>query len=333
MWRLTKFLFLAALLWSLWWWIGKEGLEDGLAAWLDARRAEGWVAEAGAFAVTGYPGRFEARIAGLELADPETGLAWTAPGFRFRSPAWDPTDFTAFWPPEQVVATPGERIRVTARGLSARLALMPGPALTLRAAEAEAEMLALDSSLGWEARLDSARLTAARSPDGENALDLRFDAAALEPSAPMLARIDPAGRLPRRIDLLSLDATFGFDAPWDRYAVERRRPQPRSLDLRRLKASWGALDLEAAGTLTIDAEGIPSGEIQLRAVNWRDLLELGRDHGLIPPEIDGTIAAGLELLAAATGNPNTLDVPLSFAGGRVLLGPIPLGPAPRLALR
>lgn len=333
MWRFTKILFLAALVWSGWWWIGKEGLEDGLSAWLADRRAEGWLAEAGGLSVTGYPDRFEARLTGLDLADPETGLAWTAPEFRFLSRAWDPTDVTAIWPPEQSIATPEERIRITAEGLSARLALLPGPALTLRAAEAEASALALSSSQGWRARLESARLSAARAPGKENHLDLRLDAAALEPSAPMLALIDPAGRLPRRIDLVSVDATVGFDTPWDRYAVERRRPQPRLLDLRRLKASWGSIDVEAAGDLEIDAQGLPSGEIQLRAVNWREMLALGLDTGLIPREFAGSLTSGLELLAAATGNPDTLEVPLRFGGGSIRVGPFPIGPAPRLLLR
>jgi hypothetical protein len=34
-----------------------------------------------------------------------------------------------------------------------------------------------------------------------------------------------------------------------------------------------------------------------------------------------------------SGNRNTLDITLNFSGGRVRLGPIPLGPAPVLRLR
>ena len=33
------------------------------------------------------------------------------------------------------------------------------------------------------------------------------------------------------------------------------------------------------------------------------------------------------------GNPKTLDIPLNFKGGKVRLGPVPLGDAPRLRLR
>jgi hypothetical protein len=36
------------------------------------------------------------------------------------------------------------------------------------------------------------------------------------------------------------------------------------------------------------------------------------------------------LLAAQTGDPEDLDLPLVFANGRMSLGPLPLGPAPRM---
>jgi len=41
----------------------------------------------------------------------------------------------------------------------------------------------------------------------------------------------------------------------------------------------------------------------------------------------------LALLAAQTGTPEDLDLPLIFARGRTSLGPFPLGPAPRMGLR
>lgn len=324
---------LLAAVWSGWWLAGARWAEAGLGLWLDARRAEGWLAEAGAVRLAGYPLRFEMTIEGLDLADPETGLSWSAPAFRLEAFGWNPTGVTAIWPASQVVATPEQRIEITASGMEAALALLPGPALTLDRAEAALAEAALISSAGWQARLAEARLSAARATGGENRLDLVFEVARLEPSAPLLALLDPAGRLPRTIDLVSVDATMGFDAPWDRYAVERRRPQPRALDLRRLKASWGRLDLEAAGDLAVDAEGIPTGEIQIRAVNWREMVAIGVDSGLIPEAFAGSLESGLELLAAAAGNPETLELPLGFRRGLVALGPIPLGPAPRLTIR
>lgn len=331
--RLFGLVAVAVSLWSGWWFLGARGTEAGLRHWLDERRAAGWLAEAGEIRVGGYPLRFMTEVTALELADPATGLAWSAPSFRLDSPAWDPTAVTAIWPARQIVATPQERIEIAASGMEATLALVPGPALTLRHANLALAEASLDSTLGWQSRLALARLSFGRRERGENRYDLSFEAAEYEPAAPLLALIDPAVTLPRQIDLLSVVAVIGFDAPWDRQAIERRRPQPRSVDLERLKARWGRLELEAAGAVTVDAEGVPEGRVQIRAVNWRDMVALGVAAGLIPESVAGSIETGLELLAAAGGNPATIEVPLGFRGGKVTLGPVPLGAAPKLVLR
>jgi hypothetical protein len=331
--RLIGILAAAAVLWSLWWIAGASALQAGLGRWLDARRAEGWVAEAATILVTGYPLDFTTTVTGLELADPDTGLAWFAPEFRFVSRAWNPVNVAAVWPAAQTVATPDERIAVEADGMEAALVLFPGPALALSSASGSLRAASMVSTLGWEARVEEAWLALDRLPGEDNRYDLRAEVARLQPTQPLLDLLDPQGGLPRQIALLSLDATAGFDRPWDRLAVEDRRPQPVSLRLGRLKATWGQLDLEAAGSLQFNADGIATGEIQVRAVNWREMLALGQEAGVIPPELAGTIEGGLSLLAGVLGNPETLELPLSFRDGLVALGPIPLGPAPRFRLR
>jgi hypothetical protein len=322
-----------AIIWSLWWIAGAAALQRGLGAWLEARRAEGWAADAGQIIVTGYPLDFDAALTGLQVADPATGLAWTAPEFRFVSRAWNPVNVAAFWPGAQVIATPEERIEIASEGMEAALVLFPGPALALSSARARVSAGSLVSTAGWRARVAEARLDLDRLPGEGDRYDLRFQADAIEPAQPLLDLVDPRGRLPRAIALVAVDATVGFDRPWDRRAVEERRPQPVSLRLSRLKATWGRLDLEAAGTLAIDTQGIATGEIQVRAVNWREMLALGQENGLVPPDLAGPIEGGLELLAAALGNPETLEVPLGFRNGLIALGPVPLGPAPRFVLR
>ena len=330
---LVRLAVVAGLIWSGLWLAGAELARGAITAWLAERRAEGWLAEAGPVKVTGYPARFALRLDALDLADPDTGLAWAAPGLRLASDAWDPLDLRLDWPAEQMIATPEGRIAFTTTGMGARLALAPGPTLTLRAAEFEVQDGALASTEGWRARLAEARLSAVRIGDRADRLALSFTAAEAEPSAPLLALLDPRGRLPRMIDRLEIAADVDFDAPWDIHAIDRRRPQPTRIDLSRLAARWGQLELLAAGKLEIDAEGRATGAVQLRAVNWREMLALGQDTGLIPPDLASTLETALSLLAAATGRPETLEVPLYFTGGEMSLGPVPLGPAPRFRLR
>ena len=55
--------------------------------------------------------------------------------------------------------------------------------------------------------------------------------------------------------------------------------------------------------------------------------------GALSPGLAGALTDGLSLLSQLSGNPNTLDIPLGFRGGRVMLGPVPIGPAPVVRLR
>lgn len=330
--RLVGLVVVAGALWSGWWFAGAKGSQAGLDAWLADRRAAGWVAEAEVAPVSGYPARFALRLSAIALGDPVTGLGWSAPEFRLDSPAWDPTDVTATFPTEQQLVLPGESIGIEAAGMTAHLALVPGPALTLRRAEVVLDHAALSSSLGWQTRLAHARLSLVRAEGGDNPYDVAFEAAEYAPGAPVLALLDPGASLPDTIEYLAIDAGVGFDMPWDRRALEERRPQPRRLDLRRLSARWGRLELEASGTLVIDAHGVPEGDIRLRAVNWREIIALAVAAGAIRPEYAGALETGLALMAGTGSDPEVIEAPLGFHGGQLTLGPVPLGPAPFLFL-
>ena len=91
--------------------------------------------------------------------------------------------------------------------------------------------------------------------------------------------------------------------------------------------------LDAAGSLTVDPKGTPEGRITIRATNWRDMVAVARASGSLPEGIADTLERGLEILAGLTGNPRTIDAPLSFQNGFVSLGPIPLGRAPAFVIR
>ena len=56
---LLAVILLAAGLWSAYWVIGSRSTLGAFESWFDARRAEGWVAEAGTLGVQGFPNRFD----------------------------------------------------------------------------------------------------------------------------------------------------------------------------------------------------------------------------------------------------------------------------------
>ena len=57
------------------------------------------------------------------------------------------------------------------------------------------------------------------------------------------------------------------------------------------------------------------------------------ETGAVPKGFGETLEDGLSLISQLAGNPKTLDIPLGLRGGSILLGPIPIGKAPRIILR
>lgn len=324
---------LAALVWTGYWMLAARGLEQSLAGWLSDRRDEGWVAEAQTLDVTGFPTRFDIALTGLSLADPDTGLSWSAPEFRIEAQSRAPTDLTAIWPQSQQIATPREKIAVGAEKMVGQLALRPGPALELVRAEYRLERFSLASTEDWRASMARAHLSSEAVEGRENAHHVVFAAEDMHPPARLVALLDRAGLLPEVFERFSADAVLGFDTPWDRHAIEDRRPQVTRVELALLEAKWGELELRGAGDLDVDEDGRPAGTLTVRATNWREMVEIARASGQVPQALLDRVEDALGLLAGLSGRPETLDVPLRFALGQTWLGPVPLGPAPDLTIR
>lgn len=315
------------------WLMVARGVEGGFRNWFAERGADGWVAEYGSLSTSGFPRRFETVLTDITIADPETGVAWTAPRFAVEADAFKPHRITATWPEVQTLASPIERITITSEGMDARVEFVPRTRLELRAIEGSLAGAMLSSTLGWETRIERGGLSATARNGRRNAYTIRFTASNVTPSDDLRRSLDPARLLPDVIDGVVMVADVAFDAPWDRYAIEEARPQINSLDLGNLQAQWGGIELRAAGNLKVDSEGVPDGRITVKVTNWRDLLQVAGNAGLLPAPLMPTIERAFEIIAGLSGPPDTLDAPLTFSSGIVSFGPVPLGRAPRLVLR
>ncbi len=331
--KLLVIIVILALGFAGYWFAAARGIEAGLRAWFEARASEGWVADYGGLGTAGFPGRFETVLSDVMLADPDTGVAWTAPRFAILAKSARPNRITAVWPESQTVASPFERIDIGSERFDASIEFVPGPGLELRALETDLAALTLASTAGWQTRLETGHLSARASDLGENTYDLRFEASDVTPPAGLRRDLDPARLLPDVIGGLTAEAIVTFNAPWDRFSLEDARPQISALDLVDLRAEWGELELRAAGELSVREDGVPDGRITVKATNWREIMGLARNAGLLPEPLIPTIERALEVLASLSGPPDTLDAPLTFSNGVVSFGPIPLGPAPRLVIR
>ncbi|PTN03392.1 hypothetical protein C8N32_103236 [Rhodovulum imhoffii] len=313
------------------WVLGAHSVKTGMDHWAETRRAEGWQAEYAALDVTGYPLRFRAAFTDLALADPETGLAWQAAAFETDTSALRPSRVRVLWPGTQYIATPLEKIGLSASPVQGLLHLSPGPSLELAKAEMVFNALSLASDRGWQASVGAARFSAVRT--GPATYATHASATGMRLPSRAVGLLDDNGVLPDLFEGVEITATLTFDRPWDRRAIEERRPHPTGLALTRLEAQCGSLALAATGTVAIAPDGIPSGEIALRATNWQEMLRVAVSAGALPESAARQMEKGLGLLAGLSGRSDTLDAPLRFSGGRIWLGPIPLGKAPALRLR
>jgi hypothetical protein len=161
-------------------------------------------------------------------------------------------------------------------------------------------------------------------------MPIRFKQATSPHRSDLRRSLDPARLLPDVIDGMSSRPDVAFDAPWDRYALERARPQITPSILRNLRRKWGAIELRAAGESPSTPKGCPTAGSTCKVTNWRDLLQVAGNAGLSPAPLMPTMERAFEISRGSPGPPDTLDAPLTFSNGIVSFGPLPLGRAPRL---
>ena len=331
--RLIVVILVAALGWMGWWLFGSSALDRALTAWVDERRSEGWAADVTDIDVAGFPNRFDTTLSDVRFADPGTGVAWSAPFLQLLALAYKPHQVIAVLPNEHRLSTPLQTLTITHEQARGSIFMEPSPSLPLDRSTIVVDALRIGSTLGWDARLDQGRFATEQIPARQYAHRIGAELTGFFPPEDVISVIDPAGLLPNSVERLRFDADIDFTAPWDRAAIETARPQITAIDLRDLSAEWGSVTFRAAGTLDVDARGTPTGEISIKAVDWRRLLQMSVASGLVSERVAPSIEDALEFLAALKGPSDTIDADLTLRSGRVFLGPIPLGNAPTIIIR
>ncbi|MBK0326356.1 DUF2125 domain-containing protein [Rhodobacteraceae bacterium F11138] len=330
--RLLKLGVALGLIWSLYWYAAGYSLRQGVVGWFQAREDRGWQAEFSDISTSGYPLRHITLLNNPALADPVNGTAWQA--------EWLSLDNPAIWPGRQTVIFPetaqrlsyfDQTVVVYANDMTADLHLAPGIGLEVQRMALNSGAWRIDDAAGPIAQAQALTVSMVQTDQPET---YQFDIAAPQftPGEAMRRAAGQAAALPDSFQTLKLDMQVRFDRPWDRRALEERRPQPVAIDLKLAQAEWGALSLFAAGQVTVDGNGVPSGKIALKAENWRDMLAALQGSDAFPAIALDSAGRVLNLLAGISGNPDALDVELVLRNGVVTLGPFPLGPAPYIYL-
>lgn len=330
--RVIGCLVIFTALWSGWWFIVATGVERAVQNWLELRQAEGWQAEAQNITHSGYPATLKLRIDAPQLADPTTGVALEMDRLDLSAPAWWPGDVTLDLPETPIrMASHDGPLTLQAEQGQAVLNLHPGPSLQVEAMQATSGLWQIAAPEG--ALLSGTDFTTSMVQDPDTVETYVFDinATALTPGTILRAGLPPDW--PLTFDAFKARMTVTFDTPWDRTALEDRRPQPRVITIEDADIKWGPLRHRASGNLTVDSEGIPDGTLIVKIENWRQALDIAQDNGALAADFRPQAETVLNMLSNLGGDPETLNLTLTFKGGAMAMGPIPLGPAPRIILR
>lgn len=326
-------IFAAAAAWGGYWYWGASKLRTGFKEWFTARQTDGWQAQYADFTLQGFPNRFDSTWTGLKLGDPDTGWAVEMPLFQILMLSYQPQHVIAVADHSFLLDTPVDSYVVTNEDLRASLITDASPTLELQRATVIGK--GMDIARGSRSdplHADELRLGVERVAE-PTTYHLGLAATALTPPEGWRNRISEGLALPDALSDVRMDMTASFNRPWNIHALDDSRPQPRRLELKTARAQWGEMAIEATGTVDVDDEGTPEGEVSVKAEHWREMLQMAVSSDALNADVANAIEQGLTLLAGFSGNRNSLNVTLTFTGGMMRLGPIPIGPAPRLILR
>lgn len=321
--RLMIVVLVLAGLYGGYWFVGAFAVERQGRTLLSELAADGWQVGYTDLKTVGFPSRFDTTLSAPKLTDPRTGIGWTAGFFQLLALSYQPNHLIAIWPDRQTLRLPDETVALQVHGMKASVSVAPTTALRLERLTAEVGVATATSDKGWQAEIDHA-LLALRPSGAPQSYDLYTEVVNLRLPAGVLDIIDPDKTLPEPIADMHVDSTVTFDRPLDRHAVAGAPPRPTRIAIKSVRANWGDLALTGAGDLTVDAGGLLSGSVDLTLGGWPRMVRILLRAGVIAPQ-----AAPLWTALAARTN-GAIKLTLRLADGQMMLGPLPLGPAPRL---
>lgn len=312
---------IAAAVWSGYWMAGKMSVQSGWRDWVEERQSADWQIAVEDTSVHGFPNRFDTALKQLSLQTPDGQFAFQTDLLQLLRLSYKRDHVIAITPEPLHLTAGATEWTLTAPQARTSLVLQGTIPRRLDRMVTETGPLRIDGPLIVEG--SSSRIALRQSPLRTDMHDLAIDAAGLA--------LTLTGGKPVMFDSLALTAQLRFSQPLDGN-LDAGLPALRSIDIQTARLVWNGADLHLSGMLDRASDGSLSGTLTLRAQNWHDVLTGARTASALPEPIIATLEGALGTIAAQSGEADMLDMPLTFKEGVILLGPIPLGPAPRLSL-
>jgi hypothetical protein len=313
-----------AAIYSGYWFVGARAVNRSIPDVVAQMRDGGWDVRHGDVTVRGYPSRFDSTITAPFLSPPDAAWSWETPFFQVFALAYQPNKVIATMADTQRLRLGDQVLDIQTERLRASGAVAARTDLALDAITVEVAAATVTSDRGWQISLARA-LGAMRAATGEAAYDIHFDLDDIALPPEILRAAGPAGDVASTMQNFVLDGTVALDQTLDRRVV--MPVLVRAVELRQMVVDWGDVTVRADGALTFDALGVPDGKVTLRTAQWETLIDLMSASGLIDPGVTPTVK---NVARAMSGGGGVLDLPVVIRNGQMAVGPVPLGPAPRL---
>lgn len=324
---LTGLVVVLGCLWGGYWFVGERGFEAAARGWFATLQDSGKVATHSGLEVHGFPNRFDLTVANPHIGDPATGFDWQAPFFQVLSLSYKPWHVIAAFPPEQRLTLPPEAMMIRAGKLQASLVAKPQPALPLDRLSLVGEAIEAVGDSGWTVKAEALQFATRLDESRVDWHEIGLNVTNLTPDARLMALFE--GGLPAQVAVIRLDAHAGFTAPIDR-ALLTAQPRLAALEIDDLRIEWGKINVTAQGSVAADSAGFAQGEAVLRLENWRMALDVAQSLGLLAADQRQMWDSAAQFLSIQSNGAESLELPLIFKTGLTFIGPIPVGPAPRL---
>lgn len=324
---------LAALLlllvggYAVWWWQVARAVERGVAAWEEARRANGAVVEDKGLSVTGFPFTVRATLEAPHLAT--RGAEWTGARLVAEAPPWNHTRIALTLPGEQ-------RLTVVRAGLV--------PLTLLAKGGGQGHVLLTLAGQPVELRLGFADVVA--QPDVTPVPVASLEVTATQPPEPPASHTDTGlaltvtahgvtlpeeapGSLGRRIDEAVLSARLlGRPPRPDPAGLSAWSRDGGSVELDRLGLDWGPLKLSMNGTLALDGNLQPEAALTAQVQGMNAVLDAVQ--GQFKPKEVALARTVLTMLARPTGPDGApvITAPVTVQNRSLFLGPLKVASLP-----
>lgn len=322
--RLTKILILAVLLFGGYWFAGSQLLQAAPDRAARLLAAQGVDMQVGSVTTTGFPAKFQTRLGDLRLT--HAAWAWQGTGLELQADSLRPLAVNVTLPPEQDLRIAGQSLHITSAAWQIAAALRPSTRLPFDRASLRMGRSEIASEAGWQMGLRALAMTLALAPDQETIYDATLTAEAITFPALMRDQIDPQGQLGPQLDAVRGAARLTLARPLDRN-LQGQLPDLDHIALDDLQIDWGPVTVQMSGDIAVDAAGMPTGVIMLRTRQWQIVIDLLIASGVIDAGLAQTVTRFAGFMVDGDG---VLNLPLTFQDGVALVGPVPVGPAPRL---